>query len=88
MRKFPAAPQRVRMEMARCGYTLERLSAETQISRAVLRGILNGKTISTRCVCSLARAFDYDAASFMDVLSQESLYGNIEMGCKKVLLPE
>ena len=61
----------IRTEMMRCGYTLDSLSEETDISKAVLQGILTGrsKSISTRTICSLARTFGYGAAEFMDLLS-------------------
>lgn len=61
----------IRTEMYRCGYTLERLSQETDISKAVLQGILTGRaqSISTRTLCTLARTFGYGAAEFADLLS-------------------
>lgn len=61
--------------MVRCGYTLERLSMETDISMAVLRGILSGRsqTISIRNIVSLSRAFGYSSADFIDLL-----YGNLK----------
>lgn len=71
MRTYPNAAQTIRVEMVRCGYTMERLSEQTAISTAVLRGILTGrtKTISTRSICALASAFGYGAAEFIDLLS-------------------
>lgn len=64
----------IRAEMRRCGYTLEALTEETEISKAVLQGILSdrAKSISTRTICSLARTFGYSAAEFMDLLSGNS----------------
>lgn len=61
----------IRTEMIRCGYTLESLSEETQISKTVLQGILHGRaaTISTRNIVALARTFGYSAAEFIDLLS-------------------
>ena len=61
----------IRTEMIRCGYTLESLSEETDISKNVLHGILSAraKTVSTRNLCALARTFGYSAADFMDLLS-------------------
>lgn len=69
--RFPDAGLIIRTEMVRCGYTTESLSEETQVSRAVLREILTGraKSISTRNLCALARAFDYTASDFIDLLS-------------------
>lgn len=60
----------IRREMMRCGYTLESLSMETDISKPVLQGILTDRTstISTRNLCALARAFDYGTAEFIDLL--------------------
>jgi transcriptional regulator with XRE-family HTH domain len=51
---------------------MEALSEETQISRAVLREILTGRarSISTRNLCAMARAFDYTASDFIDLLSR------------------
>lgn len=71
MREYPDAPNVIRTEMVRCGYTLERLSDVTDISAAVLRGILAGrsKTISIRNIVALSRAFGYSSASFIDLLS-------------------
>ena len=68
----------IRTEMIRCGYTLDSLSMKTDISSAVLRGILTGrsKTISTRSICSLARTFGYSAAEFMDLLAGNSIQSN------------
>lgn len=73
MRDYPDAANIIRREMYRCGYVLERLSEETEISSAVLRGILTSRstTISTRNVVALARAFDYSASEFIDILSKE-----------------
>lgn len=61
----------IRTEMYRWGYTLERLSQETEISKAVLQGILTGRaqSISTRNLCALARTFGYGAAEFTDLIS-------------------
>lgn len=60
----------IRAEMVRCGYTLESLSQDTDVSKAVLQGILTGRSssISTRTLCSLARTFGYGAAEFADLL--------------------
>ena len=71
MREYPHAPNVIRTEMVRCGYTLERLSAETDVSIAVLRGILSGrgKTISIRNIIALSRAFGYSSSDFIDLLS-------------------
>lgn len=62
--------------MMRCGYTLDALSEETEISKTVLHGILTGraKSISTRNICALARTFGYSATDFMDLLA-----GNLPM---------
>jgi transcriptional regulator with XRE-family HTH domain len=53
---------------------MEALSEETQISRAVLREILTGRarSISTRNLCAMARAFDYTASDFIDLLSRNA----------------
>lgn len=61
----------IRAEMVRCGYTLESLSQDTDISKAVLQGILTGRasSISTRTLCTLARTFGYSASQFTDLLS-------------------
>lgn len=71
MREYPDAPNVIRTEMVRCGYTLERLSHETEVSIAVLRGILAGRsnTISIRNIIALSRAFGYSSADFIDLLS-------------------
>lgn len=71
MRTYACADEVVRIEMVRCGFTLERLSEATGISQAVLRGILTGrsKTVSTRSICALATAFGYSASDFVDLLS-------------------
>lgn len=60
----------IRAEMVRCGYTIDSLSQDTDISKAVLQGILTGRTssISTRTLCTLARTFGYSAAQFTDLL--------------------
>ncbi len=60
----------IRREMVRCGYTAESLCSACDISPAVLRGILTDRThtISTRTICALARAFDYSASDFIDLL--------------------
>lgn len=57
--------------MVRCGYTLERLSQETDVSVAVLRGILAGRsnTISIRNIIALSQAFGYSSSDFIDLLS-------------------
>jgi transcriptional regulator with XRE-family HTH domain len=70
--RIPDAGRTIRTEMVRCGYTMEALSEETQISRAVLREILTGRarSISTRNLCAMARAFDYTASDFIDLLSR------------------
>lgn len=74
MRAYPNAGNLIRIQMVRCGYTLESLSNETDISLQVLRGILTGrtKTISTRTICALAKVFDYPAAEFVDMLSESA----------------
>lgn len=79
MKLYPDAAQRIRVEMVRCGYTAEGLSETTQISKAVLQGILNGRAdaISTRNLFALSRAFGYDTASFIDLLAQGSPYQEI-----------
>ncbi len=61
----------IRAEMVRCGYTLDSLSADTDISKAVLQGILTGRasSISTRTLCALARTFGYSASEFTDLLA-------------------
>jgi transcriptional regulator with XRE-family HTH domain len=71
--RFPDAGWTIRTEMVRCGYTMDSLSEETQISRAVLREILTGRarSISTRNLCAMARAFDYTASDFIDLLSKQ-----------------
>lgn len=71
MRSYPNADKTIRVEMVRCGYTIESLSEKTAISTAVLRSILTGraKTISTRSICAMASAFGYSAADFIDLLS-------------------
>lgn len=73
MRSYPNAAYRVRIEMVRCGYTTASLSAQSDISESVLRGILTGrsKTVSTRTACALAKAFDYPLPDFIDLLSSE-----------------
>lgn len=72
MRAYPNAGPRIRIEMVRCGYTLESLSEKTEISQQVLRGILTGRatTISTRNICSLAATFGFSASEFIDLLSE------------------
>ena len=74
MRTYPHAGTRIRIEMVRCGYTLDSLSEKTEISQQVLRGILTGrsKTISTRNICMLAATFGFSAADFMDLLSEDA----------------
>ena len=71
MREYPNAESVLRAEMFRCGYTLERLSQDTEISVAVLRGILSGRsnTISIRNIIALSRAFGYSSSDFIDLLS-------------------
>ncbi len=71
MRAYPGAGDFIRIQMVRCGYTLETLSEKTMISQAVLREILTGraKTISTRNICAMASAFDFSVADFIDLLS-------------------
>lgn len=68
---FHGAGQKIRIEMVRCGYTLESLSQETEISKTVLRTILTNRVeeISVRNICALARAFDYQASDLIDLLS-------------------
>lgn len=72
MRAYPNAGNLIRIQMVRCGYTIETLSSETEISPQVLRGILTGrsKTISTRTICALAKVFDFPAAEFVDMLAE------------------
>ena len=79
-REFPCAAELIRIEMVRCGYTLETLSARTEVSPMVLRGILTGRTtaISTRCLYALAVAFGYSMADFIDLLSGNLGPGNGE----------
>lgn len=74
--KIEHAGNIIRREMMRCGYTLETLSEESDISKAVLQGILTERasTISTRSLCALARAFDYGAADFIDMLTMETIH--------------
>lgn len=76
MKLFPGAAQRIRLEMVRCGYTMEQLAETTQISKPVLQGLLNGRAeaVSTRNLFALSRAFGYDTAFFIDLLSRESPY--------------
>lgn len=71
MRSYPNAGNLIRIEMVRCGYTIETLSEKTMISPAVLHEILVGRaqTISTRNICLLASTFGYSAADFIDLLS-------------------
>lgn len=75
MRRYPKAGARIRIEMVRCGYTIESLSEKTEISQQVLRGILTGRaeTISTRNIYALATAFGFSASDFVDILSGNSL---------------
>lgn len=70
MRSYPNAGPLIRIEMVRCGYTLESLSEKTEISQQVLRGILTGRatTISTRNICALASVFGFSASDFIDLL--------------------
>lgn len=74
----PEARVKIRAEMSRCGYTLDTLCAETQISQIVLRGILYGsaQSISTRNLFSLSRAFGYEVSNFVDLLSGAASYPN------------
>lgn len=60
----------IRTEMVRWGYTVESLSKESDISTAVLQGILRGrnKSLSTRTIFGLSRAFHYETAEFIDLL--------------------
>ncbi len=71
MRSYENAGDHIRIQMVRCGYTLESLSRQTMISPAVLREILSGraKTISTRNVCAMASAFGFPVSDFIDLLS-------------------
>ena len=71
MRTYENAGETIRIQMVRCGYTLESLSARTEISTQVLRNILTGRanTISTRSTAALARAFGFSMAEFIDLLS-------------------
>ena len=71
MRAYENPGDVIRIEMVRCGYTLESLSEKADISQNVLRGILTGraKTISTRNTYALASAFGYSMADFIDLLS-------------------
>jgi plasmid maintenance system antidote protein VapI len=74
MRTYEHAGEIIKIEMVRCGYTLDLLSEKTAVSPAVLRGILTGrsKAISTRCICALSSAFGYSAAEFIDLLSENT----------------
>ena len=74
MRSYDHAGDILRVEMVRCGYTLESLSQATSISEAVLRGILTGraKSISIRNICALAPVLGYSAAEFIDLLSENT----------------
>lgn len=60
----------IRTEMVRWGYTVKSLSEESDISVAVLQGILRKRTnsLSTRTIFGLARAFHYGTAEFIDLL--------------------
>ena len=71
MRAYENAGEVIRIEMVRCGYTLETLSERTDIAQHVLRGILTGRanTVSTRNTYALAAAFGYSMADFIDLLS-------------------
>ena len=71
MRSYRNAGETIRIQMVRCGYTSETLAERTGISSSVLRGILTGRTgtISTRNVYAMAKAFDFPAADFIDLLS-------------------
>ncbi len=71
MRTYENAGEVIRIEMVRCGYTLETLSQRTDIAQHVLRGILTGRanTVSTRNTYALASAFGYPMAEFIDLLS-------------------
>ena len=68
----PDAGTILRIEMVRCGYTLESLSRAADISPQVLRGILTGRasSISTRNLSSLSRLFGYSMAELIDLLSE------------------
>ena len=72
MRTYPGAAQTIRIQMVRCGYTLDRLSEDTGVSKEILRGILAGRTqsISVRTICAVSQVFGYSAAEFMDLISQ------------------
>lgn len=61
----------LRIEMVRCGYTLDSLSDTSGISRDVLRCILNGRSrsVSTRTLCALAPLFGCSAAELTDLLA-------------------
>ncbi len=60
----------IRTEMVRWGYTVKTLSEESDISVAVLQNILRGRTksLSTRTILGLAKAFHYGTAEFIDLL--------------------
>lgn len=60
----------IRTEMIRWGYTVKTLSEESDISVAVLQNILRGRTksLSTRTIFGLSRAFHYEIAEFIDLL--------------------
>lgn len=60
----------IRTEMVRWGYTVKTLSEESDISVAVLQNILRGRTksLSTRTIFGLSRAFHYETAEFIDLL--------------------
>ena len=75
----PDAHRKIRAEMVRCGYTMDTLSAGTQISPEVLRSILRGQItrISTRNLFALAHAVGYETSVFVDLLSGNAAYPTI-----------
>jgi len=71
MREYEHAGDVLRIEMVRCGFTLETLSLRTGVSQPVLRNILTGraKSISTRIICALAGPLGYSASELIDLFS-------------------
>ena len=70
---------KIRAEMSRCGYTVESLCQSADISQTVLRGILSGKSksISTRNLYAMGRAFGYEISDFVDLLSGAGGYPEV-----------
>ena len=67
-----SAGQTIRIEMVRCGYTLETLSQRSGISTQVLRDILSGRSgsISIRNLSVLSGIFGYPTSVFIDMLTK------------------